>query len=153
MTESLIRENETHLCGPRGARKRHSKLARGPICCYFINRPASAEEGGGKLWPIFSWKIKISPLWFLRKASGKKRRSGSPCAERWRSGSGIWQELHQPATVHEESFTWLWIPVITSGAWQWTREDTWVCSAPVSWSQSWDLLRWSIVSLDIQMCS
>lgn len=45
MTESLIRENETHLYGPRGARKRHSKLARGPICCYFINRPASVEKG------------------------------------------------------------------------------------------------------------
>ncbi len=45
MTESLIRENETHLYGPRGARKRHSKLARGPICCYFINRAASVEKG------------------------------------------------------------------------------------------------------------
>lgn len=40
MTEALIRENETHLRGPRGARKCHSKLAAGPVCCYFISPTA-----------------------------------------------------------------------------------------------------------------
>lgn len=40
MTETLIRENETHLRGPRGARKCHSKLAAGPVCCYFISPTA-----------------------------------------------------------------------------------------------------------------
>lgn len=58
MTETLIRENETHLRGPRGARKCHSKLAGGPVCCYFINptalgkikrlRPLCVQMGGPK---------------------------------------------------------------------------------------------------------
>lgn len=48
MTEALIRENETHLRGPRGARKCHSKLAAGPVCCYFISPTALGKnkEGG-----------------------------------------------------------------------------------------------------------
>ena len=40
MTEALIRENETHLCGPERARKCHSKLAGSPVCCYFISPTA-----------------------------------------------------------------------------------------------------------------
>lgn len=85
MTESLIRENETHLYGPRGARKRHSKLARGPICCYFINQPASVGQGREvvtHLFFFFCLKIPHSaftgPLEkkssLCRKAAGKRIR-------------------------------------------------------------------------------
>ena len=77
MTESLIRENETHLCGPRGARKRHSKLARGPICCYFINRPASA--GGGEV--VTHLQLTKFPSLILRRPQ-EKREGTVPRAER-----------------------------------------------------------------------
>lgn len=67
MTEALIRENETHLRGPRGARKCHSKLAAGPVCCYFISptalgkikrevttSPASKWEAQKRAYPKFA---------------------------------------------------------------------------------------------------
>lgn len=48
MTRAEIRENEIRLRGDkRGARKCHSKLATGPVCCYFINPTAPGKLKSG----------------------------------------------------------------------------------------------------------
>lgn len=73
MTESLIKENETHLYGPRGAKKRHSKLVCGPICCYFINQPASVGVGEGSCDPSL---LKIPFVGPLRLKKKKNPRVG-----------------------------------------------------------------------------
>ena len=46
MTEAEIRENEIRLFAEEtgGARKCHSKLAAGPVCCYFINPAAPGKN-------------------------------------------------------------------------------------------------------------